>query len=164
MIYLANGLGFSALARGALDGIKQRLEAEGFSVFEPFEEGKELGEKISALLETEKNIDTLKEDLAKINHEIGRRNASAIDKASIVLAILDGGLDLDSGVAAEIGYGAGKGKKVFGYRTDFRSAGENPGATINLQVEFFVKQSGGNILSDIDALVKALSSPPSRKQ
>nr|MDO8110182.1 nucleoside 2-deoxyribosyltransferase [Candidatus Sigynarchaeota archaeon] len=159
-IYLANGLGFSSATRCAVVDIKARLEKAGLQVFEPFFESKDLGEKIVELQRREKNVDMLKKKLADINKIIGHRNAQAIDAASVVVAVLDGGLELDSGVAAEIGYAAGRGKKILGYRTDFRCGGENPGATINIQVEFFLKQYGGAIFTDLDVIIEALKRHP----
>ncbi len=157
-IYLANGLGFSSITSPCLESIKARLEKEGYHVYEPFSESKDLGEKVAELQRRDKNVDMhmLKKNLAEINGTIGQRNARAIDAASVVVAILDGGLELDSGVAAEIGYATALGKVVYGYRTDFRAGGENLGAVINLQVEFFIKMNGGEIFNGLDALAEAL--------
>ncbi|NMC04317.1 MAG: hypothetical protein GYA24_03850 [Candidatus Lokiarchaeota archaeon] len=155
-VYLANGLGFTTLAAPAITGIVQRLEKEGFSIFEPFFASKDLGVEIARLQQFEKNLDLLKEKLAIINSEIGKRNALAIEESSVVVAVLDGGLDLDSGVAAEIGYASGKGKPIVGLRTDFRLAGDNFGSVVNLQVEYFITRNGGMILPDVDSLVQFL--------
>ncbi len=84
----------------------------------------------------------------------GRRNAEAIRSSTFVAAFLDG-QELDSGTAAEVGYGAGLGKRCFGLRTDLRQAGEQ-GMTLNLQVETFVVDSGGEIAATLEDLVKAL--------
>lgn len=152
-IYLANGLGFSSITRDAVAGIKLQLENAGFRVYEPFSNSVDLGRKITCLLREERDFDVLKRKLEKINQEIGKRNVDAIDDARAIVAILDGGLDVDSGVAAEIGYGAGRGKKIVGYRTDLRCGGENPGSAINIQVEYFIKKTGGDIVDDLDAIV-----------
>ncbi len=50
-------------------------------------------------------------------------------------------MDVDSGMATEIGYAYAKGN---GYRGDFRIAGDNPGAIVNLQVEHFIRNSGSD--------------------
>jgi nucleoside 2-deoxyribosyltransferase len=84
----------------------------------------------------------------------GRRNAEAIRSSAFVAAFLDG-QELDSGTAAEVGYGAGLGKRCFGLRTDLRQAGEE-GMTVNLQVETFVVDSGGEIAATLEDLVEAL--------
>ncbi len=155
-IYLANGLGFSTLTHPAIAVIAVRLGVEGIEVFEPFSASKDLGAEIARLQATEKNIDALKKKLRIINDEIGKRNTEAIERSTHVIAILDGGFDIDSGVAAEIGYAAGKGKRIIGLRTDFRPGGDNPGSAVNLQVEHFIKASGGSIVSDIEAVLSLL--------
>lgn len=86
--------------------------------------------------------------------EIGRRNKEAIKTSDIVIAALDG-QEVDSGTAAEIGYAAGIGKKIYGYRTDFRQTGEK-GAMVNLQVQYFIEASGGRIASSLDQLEQIL--------
>jgi nucleoside 2-deoxyribosyltransferase len=86
--------------------------------------------------------------------EIGRRNKVAIDESDILIAALDG-QEVDSGTATEVGYGAGTGKKIYGYRSDFRQSGEK-GATVNLQVQFFIEASGGEIFKDLDSLIDSL--------
>ncbi len=155
-IYLANSLGFSSLASPAVAAIVARLEREGNEVFEPFSASKDLGAETARLQATEKDIDSLKMKLRGINDEIGKRNAEAIERSTHVIAILDGGFDVDSGVAAEVGYAAGKGKRVIGLRTDFRTGGDNLGSIINLQVEHFIKASGGSIVPDVEALIGLL--------
>jgi nucleoside 2-deoxyribosyltransferase len=89
---------------------------------------------------------------AEINHELGRSNAASIDIADGVFAILDG-VDVDSGTAAEIGYAAALDKRVYGLRTDFRLAGDNYGAIVNLQVQYFIENSGGAIVTTVDDFV-----------
>jgi nucleoside 2-deoxyribosyltransferase len=69
-----------------------------------------------------------------VNHSIAERNLELIRSADVVLAILDG-TDVDSGVAAEIGYAAALGKTVLGVRLDTRRTGDNEGSVVNLQVE-----------------------------
>ena len=86
--------------------------------------------------------------------EIGRRNAEAIRSCELLVAHLDG-QEVDSGTAAEVGFGAALGLRCLGLRTDLRQAGE-PGARVNLQVEHFVVASGGKIYDTLEALVSAL--------
>ena len=74
----------------------------------------------------------------------------------MVLANLDG-QDVDSGTAAEIGYAFAKGKPIIGYRGDLRLSSDNVGLTVNLQVEFFIRESGGEILSNASAIPAALA-------
>jgi len=96
-----------------------------------------------------------------LNSEIGGNNRSAIDRCDLVFAVLDG-TDVDSGTAAEIGYAFAKGKTIIGYRGDFRLAADNDGSTVNLQVEYFIRKSGGRIirrLADLAAALAAASDP-----
>jgi len=94
---------------------------------------------------------------SQLNHVIGRNNASAISECHAVLAVLDGS-DVDSGTAAEIGYACALNKLVVGYRSDFRLAGDNEGARVNLQVEYFIKASGGHIHGELNTAIGQLSS------
>ena len=96
--------------------------------------------------------------LARINADIGRTNQRAIDRADAVVAVLDG-VDVDSGTAAEIGYAFARGKRIVGYRGDFRLAGDNEGAVVNLQEEYFVRASGGTIVTRLADLARALRRP-----
>jgi nucleoside 2-deoxyribosyltransferase len=86
--------------------------------------------------------------------DIGRRNAEAIKSCTLLAALLDG-QEVDAGTAAEVGYAAALGLRCYGLRTDLRESGE-PGATVNLQVEWFITASGGAIVSTLDELVAAL--------
>jgi nucleoside 2-deoxyribosyltransferase len=56
---------------------------------------------------------------------------------------------VDSGTAAEIGYAFAMGKPILGYRGDFRLSADNEGSTVNLQVEYFITQSGGQIITEL---------------
>ena len=90
-----------------------------------------------------------------LNQEIGAANQAAIDQASGVIAILDG-VDVDSGTAAEIGYAFARGKPIVGYRGDFRLSADNEGGVVNLQVEFFIRESGGTIVQRYEDLEASL--------
>jgi nucleoside 2-deoxyribosyltransferase len=92
---------------------------------------------------------------AKLNRTIGETNRRAIERADGVVAVLDGS-DVDSGTAAEIGYAVARGKPVVGYRGDFRLSADNEGAVVNLQVEYFVRASGGTIVTGMRDLAAAL--------
>jgi nucleoside 2-deoxyribosyltransferase len=87
--------------------------------------------------------------------EIGRRNAQAIRRSSLLVALLDG-QEPDAGTVSEVGFAAGLGMCCYGLRSDFRESGE-VGARVNLQVESFIIQSGGFVVSTLDELVDALS-------
>lgn len=43
-----------------------------------------------------------------------------------------------------------------GYRGDFRLSADNERAMVNLKVEYFVRESGGTIITDVDRLQEAL--------
>lgn len=93
-----------------------------------------------------------------VNAIIGLQNQEGIDRADAVLAILDG-TDVDSGTAAEVGYAFAKGKLIIGYRGDFRLARDNDGGTVNLQVEHFIRASGGTIVTSQSNILAALRRP-----
>jgi nucleoside 2-deoxyribosyltransferase len=87
--------------------------------------------------------------------EIGRRNAQAIERCSMLAALLDG-QEPDSGTVAEIGFAAARQLPCFGLRSDLRESGE-PGVHVNLQVESFIVRSGGVVVKTLGELVTALS-------
>jgi nucleoside 2-deoxyribosyltransferase len=101
-------------------------------------------------------IDSVKERrerLSRVNTEIGQSNVARIDKSDGLFAILDG-VDVDSGTAAEIGYAFASGKYICGLRTDFRLAGDNEAAIVNLQVQYFIEASGGRVVTSPLELVE----------
>jgi nucleoside 2-deoxyribosyltransferase len=87
--------------------------------------------------------------------EIARRNAEAIRSCSMLAALLDG-QEPDAGTVAEVGFAAALGLRCFGLRSDLRQSGE-AGMSVNLQVEGFIVQSGGLVVSSLDELVRALA-------
>ena len=60
----------------------------------------------------------------KNNGVLFRQCVRGIDRADIVLAIIDGA-DPDSGTSWEMGYSYAKGKPIIGVRTDFRPGAEH---------------------------------------
>jgi nucleoside 2-deoxyribosyltransferase len=92
----------------------------------------------------------------RLNLEIGQNNRRAIDDCDAMLAILDG-VDVDSGTASEIGYAFAKEKPILGYRGDFRLSADNEGSVVNLQVEYFIRRSGGEIITRFADLSPALA-------
>lgn len=86
---------------------------------------------------------------------IGRRNAEAIRSCTLLAALLDG-QEIDSGTAAEVGYGAALGLRCFGLRTDLRQHGEE-GVAVNLQLEALIVESGGAVVGSLAELVAALA-------
>ena len=86
---------------------------------------------------------------------IGHRNAEAIRSCVLLAAHLDG-QEVDSGTAAEVGYGAAIGLTCFGLRTDLRQSCED-GVAVNLQVESFIEDSGGLVAASLPELIRALA-------
>ena len=153
-IYLAGPCGFSEIGSHGLEALEQILSLK-FSVLNPFREGETLGNEIVSLqkklLDSSSNISfiEIKTRLQQINQTLGKNNANFIQNSDLIVAVLDGP-DVDSGTAAEIGYAYGIGKKIYGYRGDFRNCGDNLGSVINLQVEYFINASGGHIFYSLD--------------
>jgi nucleoside 2-deoxyribosyltransferase len=142
-IYLASPLGFAASTHGFMGDLVRSLRNE-IDVLNPWDDQRFADE--FALLATEDSVAVRDTRLAEINRELGRKNTESIDAADGVFAILDG-VDVDSGTAAEIGYAFAMHKRIFGLRTDFRLAGDNHGSIVNLQVQYFIEQSGGRIVT-----------------
>jgi nucleoside 2-deoxyribosyltransferase len=154
-IYLAGNLGFSELGRYSLEMFKTHLRSK-FNILDPFEVNSRLGDKIS-LIEKEnfRSFEEITNLLIEINMQIGEKNKDLIIEADILVANLDG-TDVDSGTAAEIGFAFAKGKTIIGYRGDFRYSGDNLGSKVNLQVEYFIRASGGKICNSIEKLLEIL--------
>ncbi|MFH1742926.1 MAG: nucleoside 2-deoxyribosyltransferase [bacterium] len=153
-IFLASPLGFTESSRPFISKIVEVLEAAGHAVFDPWT----LAEPLAAELEQAKRISEEKqrrEELHKISMAIARQNHERLVEADGVLAVLDG-TDVDSGTASEIGCAFGLGGKIInGYRGDFRQAGENEGCWVNLQVQYWIEMSGGDLYTSLAALRKS---------
>jgi nucleoside 2-deoxyribosyltransferase len=149
-IYLAGPLGFSEAGSAFAQRLKRLLTAKGHRVTDPF-----------ALTDTA-TVQRMRYGASKrtawraLNRTIGANNRGAIDRCDAVFAVLDGA-DVDSGTAAEIGYAFARGKKILGYRSDFRLSADNEGAMVNLQVEYFIRESGGDIVTALRAVPDALA-------
>lgn len=148
-IYLASPLGFAESTRAFMESLIPLLEAH-VDVENPWDDVRFAGD-LAAIA----RIDSVAERhrrLGDINREIGLTNTTRIDGSDGVFAILDG-VDVDSGTAAEVGYAFAMSKRVCGLRTDFRLAGDNAGAIVNLQVEYFILASGGSIVTKPEELL-----------
>lgn len=162
MVYLAGPLGFTkAGAAYHGDVVVPQMRAAGFEVLDPWDLPAELLE----VFELPKDSSVRRARLADTNRAVGRRNAELIRDAHGVLAVLDG-TDVDSGTAAEIGYAAALGKPIVGLREDLRITGDNEATLVNLQVEWFIVDSGGSLTTDLDAAISALTAllRPARPQ
>jgi nucleoside 2-deoxyribosyltransferase len=153
-IYVAGPLGFSEAGRSFHDGrVIPELIRLGHEPLDPWkltDQG-----KIDPVLKMPYG-EAKREAWRQLNVEIGCNNRAAIDRCDAVFACLDG-VDVDSGTAAEIGYAFAKGKPIIGYRGDFRLSADNEGSIVNLQVEYFIRQSGGDIISQLSQVGPALA-------
>ncbi|MBN2110620.1 MAG: nucleoside 2-deoxyribosyltransferase domain-containing protein [Methanosarcinaceae archaeon] len=132
-IYLAGPL-FSKAERDFNLYLRDRLVEIGFGVFLPQEDGN----------------DTLSGRLEERRKKIFENDVKGIDESDIVLAVLDGGSDVDSGTAWEMGYAYAKGIPVLGLKTDFRTFGDE--GIVNLMMEMSVDK----LERDVEDILKAL--------
>jgi nucleoside 2-deoxyribosyltransferase len=151
--YLASPLGFAESTRAFMDHLVAELRSH-IEVVNPWDDHRfdEDFKRVPAI----DSVAERKKLLEHINHELGKKNAESIQACDSLIAVLDG-VDVDSGTAAEIGYAYGLGKRIWGIRTDFRLAGDNDGAVVNLQVEYFIHESCGKIVRTVEELLKAIS-------
>lgn len=85
-----------------------------------------------------------------VNHrKIYEMDLHAIEKADVVVAVLDGP-DVDSGTAFEIGYATAKGKTVIGLKTDTRIFAPSE------EVNNMILQSVRRIVKDFESLLMVL--------
>lgn len=151
-IYLASPLGFAASTRHFMGHLIEQLDPH-VVVSNPWDDTR-FANDFLRIAEIDSRAEAYAA-LAEINTELGRANAESIRNAGGMVAILDG-VDVDSGTAAEIGYAYALGKRVYGLRTDFRLAGDNPGSIVNLQVQYFIEASGGSVQTTIEELLVEL--------
>jgi nucleoside 2-deoxyribosyltransferase len=150
-VYVAGPLGFSEPGRHYLHHVLQpRLVAAGWSVLDPWEDPTGIVAQTLALPAGPER----REALVRMSRSIGERNRTLLAAADAVLAVLDGP-DVDSGTAAEVGWAAAQRIPVIGWRSDFRLA-DHEAAPVNLQVEDFVRVSGGRIVVTFDEAMAAL--------
>jgi len=130
-VYLANALGFYPLLKPALDNIVRYLTDHGVAVIEPFAH-------CADVLYFTKPLEP----------QVARVNMESIRECDILVAVIDGaGPQVDDGVAWEMGYATGCGKRIIVLRT--RDIEANP---INLQLQ----GNGIEIVASIGALLAAL--------
>ena len=96
----------------------------------------------------------------KIKYEIFALCEKHLKETDVLIALLDGPL-VDDGTAWEIGYFYSIRKKsqpIFGIRTDFRSAGDVPGAQVNLMIDCscdLIFSSAEDLLKKLDECLTA---------
>lgn len=152
--YLASPLGFAASTQAFMTELVRAL-GEVVDVENPWDLG---GPELGAAFERANSLPGYAERVAAlhtIDMGIGAQNEAAIRRSDIVVAVLDG-VDVDSGTASEIGFAYGLGKRSYGLRTDLRLAGDNLGATVNLQVQYWIEASGGAVFEKVGDLLAAL--------
>lgn len=149
IVYPASPLGFAESTRPFLAIYTQRLVEIGFpegNILNPWSLTPE--EEVRVAFESE-DLNLRMKALKELNQRIGQRNHVALVLCDLATANLDGSA-VDDGTSSEIGFAAAKGKPVFGLRTDFRPTGDNLGSIVNLQVEYFIRLSGGKIATTFD--------------
>jgi nucleoside 2-deoxyribosyltransferase len=151
-VYLAGPLGFTEAGRLYNETVLvPAVRSAGLEPLDPWDVPAEIG----AVFALPKGSKERRGQLAHANRAAGRRNAGMIREAAGVLAVLDG-YDVDSGTAAEIGYAAALGRPVVGLRSDLRITGDNEETLVNLQVEWFIAESGGELATDLDDALQTL--------
>ncbi len=152
-IYLASPFGFSEAGRLFMyQRLVPLLDELSIICIDPWKlTPEEIIKEAAGIKDPVKKI----EEWARINRIIAGNNVRGIIESDGVLAVLDGS-DVDSGTAAETGYAAALNKKICGYRSDFRRSGDNEGSIVNLQVEYFILNSGGRIVSSLEELKEEL--------
>jgi nucleoside 2-deoxyribosyltransferase len=142
-VYVSSPLGFSALGRVALARLYEQLEDQGVQIRDPWDwpGQRDPATKIkTADLLLTARIGGDGRDWG-VSQEIAARNVTELLAADAVLAVLDGA-DVDSGVAAEVGYAVARGKTVIGLRTDDRATADSNGYVVNLQLTHLISHSG----------------------
>jgi len=152
-IYLASPFGFSEAGRLFLyEKLIPVIDKLNFICIDPW---KLTPENLIEEVVNIKDVTDRKREWIRLNRIIAENNKKGIECADGLLAVLDG-TDVDSGTAAEIGFAAALNKKISGYRNDFRKTGDNEGSVVNLQVEYFILNSGGRIVTGLSELESEL--------
>ncbi len=150
-VYVAGPLGFNLPGRDYYYGaLLPALRGSGLEPLDPWSQG-EWFEHAGAI----EDPVLRRAAFAEANRRAGERNALLIGECAAVFAVLDGA-DVDSGTAAEVGWAAALGRPIVGWRSDFRKGSDNEAAVVNLQVQYFVERTGGNIVDDMDEAIRLL--------
>jgi nucleoside 2-deoxyribosyltransferase len=151
-IYVASPLGFTDAGRMYNDSVLlPAVRNAGFEPLDPWD----VDADVLHVFQLTREDPERRQRLAETNRLVGGRNAELIRGAAGMLAILDGD-DVDSGTAAEIGYACALSRPVVGMRSDLRNSGDNEATLVNLQVEWFVLDSGGRLTTSLDEALAAL--------
>lgn len=148
-IYLAGPLGFSEVGRAFYyEKIIPEFKKCGFEVFDPWKVVPQ--ERIDRVLSMSEGEEKRKA-LEQVNKDLFNGDIEGLKECDGVFAVLDGA-DVDSGTASEIGIAYSLGKPILGYRGDFRLSSKNIGVIVNLFVEGCIRESGGEIIKNLDSL------------
>jgi nucleoside 2-deoxyribosyltransferase len=158
-LYLASPLGFSPENTAYLNQIKVKLASQGFEIFDPWEQKQFAGKIENA--SRERDYAARIHAFREIAQQIGSCNEGGIRWANFLLAVLDGA-EVDSGTAAEVGFGSALGKKCYGLRTDQRDSGDFIGLPVNLQILHFIEGSGGKMFRSIAEIT--ITGQPSQRE
>jgi nucleoside 2-deoxyribosyltransferase len=169
-IFLASPYGFTEGGREFMNNtlireIQDNFQ-DSFKVLNPWDDFESDRQEVEKIKKRYYNDTEQREsELLKYNERVANKNERQLSDSQIIIAVLDGS-DVDSGVAAEIGYAGAlnrhrkkigkKEKKIIGYRSDFRLTGDNLGAAVNLQVQHFIKKSGCDIVRSKKELIDQL--------
>ncbi|MDO8508131.1 MAG: nucleoside 2-deoxyribosyltransferase [Nanoarchaeota archaeon] len=149
--YLANQLGFSKTGEYALENlIKSPIREIGIKIHDPFIECEK--EQNISHLNSLKLYDEVFDYWKKFSYKVNPINNALMRDSDCMFAILDGGHQVDEGVASEIGFYAGIERgPIFALRSDFRG-GENLAVPINTQVLGYIYLSKGNLFDGKNAI------------
>ena len=173
-IYFAGPDVFRADDVEALELQKQAAKAAGVVGVVPFDPGPDIRQQLA-----EDELGTPKHAM-----RIYQENYRLIDGADVIIANLVPfrGASPDDGTAWELGYGAARGKRLYGYtqhagqnypdvirthfpeayarqQTDFPEL-EAFGWTVNLMLQGSIEESGGAVLGSLEACLAHLKSNP----
>lgn len=148
-IYLASPLGFVPYGARYARELVDLVTAKHARALDPWDTPE--GERLAQLVTGGAPLD----ELAAANREVAAANQAMLRACDGVLACLDG-TTIDDGTASEIGYAAGIGRIITGFRSDLRQSGDNLGTPINLQVAYFIEVSGGAIFKTADSALDYL--------
>lgn len=153
-IYVASPLGFSDIGRYFYKSVLlPAVRDAGFEVLDPWDNP--AANDLAGAQDITDPVARIRA-LRRINDRLGDDNGASIARADAVLAVVDG-MEIDSGTSSEVGFAAALGKPVVGLRTDFRNAGDNEGAPINLQVLYFIQMNDGDLVTDVDSAIALLT-------
>lgn len=159
-VYISSPLGFSEFGRVARTWLHGQLEGAGILVVDPwgwpdrFDPRQEIATPdllgAARIAPGTRDLD--------VSKEIAARNITELRRADVVLAILDGA-DVDSGVAAEVGFAAAHEKPIVGLRSDERRTADSDGYSVNLQVHHLILHFGspaGRIVTSLAGAIAAI--------